>query len=545
MQKLSAFDPCEEVIFMKGSQIGGTELGINWILSIIHNNPAPTLYLQPTVDLAKRHSKQRISPSIKECDALNGIVLDNKSRDSGNTVLQKDFPGGTLIMTGANSASGLRSMPICNLMADEIDEYPEDADGEGDPLELAKKRITNFARRKCFQLSTPGIAGMSRIEKLFEESDQRHYYVPCPFCGHMQTIMWDKLKFENHDPATVRMVCEKCTEDIHEYHKTEMLAKGEWRAHNPESKIPGFHLSALYSPLGWYSWKKAVKDHIAALGDPMRRKVWINTVLAELWNDAMVTIDHHWLQKREEKYAAEVPAGGIVLCAGVDTQDDRLEVVVYAYGDEYENWLIEHKIFMGDPGQAAVWGLLDMYLQKNFKHESGRDIPIAATCVDAMGHHTDDVYNFCRPRFFRRIFAIQGQPGAGRPLIIKYNNNNRAKVYLFHLGVDTGKEALYNRLKLKDVGPGYCHFPQGLSEKFYQQLTAEKRILRHNAGLPKLEWVLSKGKRNETMDCTVYAMAALSILNPNLALLAKQNLIYTGVQKQAPAVRRVLSKGVS
>jgi len=538
MDELSPSSHAEEVVFMKGSQIGGTESGINWILSIINCNPAATLSVQPTIDMAKRYSRQRVSPSIRECDATKDVVQENKSRDGGNTILQKDFPGGTLIMTGANSAAGLRSMPICNLFADEVDAWPDDVEGEGDPLELAKKRITNFARRKCFECSTPTIAGMSRIEKLFAKSDQRYFYVPCPFCGHYQVITWDSIRFDNHDPETARMVCEKCAAEIREHNKTEMLVKGEWRKQNPTSKIPGFHLSALYSPLGWYSWKKAVAEHLEALGDPMKRKVWTNTVLAELWNDSMVTIDHHWLSKRAEKYPCDVPAGGLVLCAGVDTQDDRLELIVYAYGAEFENWVIEHKVFIGDPGQAIVWGLLDMHLQKRYRHESGAEMLVASTCVDAMGHHTDSVYSFCKARFFRRIFAIQGHGGAGRPLFMKANNKNRAGVYLFHLGVDQGKETLYNRLKIKEPGPGYCHFPEGLPESFYKQLTSEKRIMRHNAGLPKLEWVLPKGKRNEILDISVYAMAALTILNPNLALLQKQNLIYTGVpQVQKPARR--------
>jgi len=453
------------------------------------------------------------------------------------------------MLTGANSAVGLRSMPICNLIADEVDGWPADADQEGDPLELARRRLANFARRKEFDISTPTIAGMSRIEKLYAQSDQRKYLVPCPFCGHYQEIKWESLRFDSKaakPEQTVRMICESCAAEIYEYHKTEMLEKGKWVKFNPDSEIPGFHLSALYSPLGWYSWKKAVKEHLEALGDPMKRKVWVNTVLGELWDDAATTIDSHWLMSRAEKYPAEVPAGGLVLTAGVDTQDDRLEIKVDAWGLEFENWTIAHEVFMGDPGRLDVWGLLDQYLAREFKHENGQSMIIATTCIDAMGHHTDRVYEFCKQRFHRRVFAIQGKEGAGRPLIISYNKHKKKNVYLFQLGVDGGKATLYSRLKIKDPGPGYCHFPDTLSDRFYKQLTAEKRVMKQNQGIPKLRWVLPGGKRNEALDCAVYSMAALSILNPNLAIIAKQNSIFTGrpIPVAAKKKRRVLSQGV-
>lgn len=544
MHELSPSSYAEEVIFMKGGQVGATEVGLNWLLYIMDINPAPTLYVQPTVDLCKRYSRQRVSPSIQECETLNGKVFENKSRDKSNTILQKDFPGGTLIMTGANSAAGLRSMPICNLIADEVDGWPQDADGEGDPLELAERRLANFARKKSLIISTPTIAGMSRIEAKFLLSDQRFYYVPCPYCKQMQIITWESLKFENRDPRTVRMICSKCAAEIYEYHKTEMLLRGEWIKHNSKSEIPGFHLSAFYSPLGWYSWKTAVKKRLESICEQMKAMVWKNTVSGETWDDSFTSIDAHWLKKREEQYEAEVPAGVLVLSAAIDTHDDRLECSVYGWGLDYESWLISHQVFMGSPGAPDVWGLVDQFLMKDFQHERGVPINIAAACVDSLGHHTDMVYSFCKARFFRRIFAIIGQGGAGKPLVISYNHHNRAGVYLFRLGVDQGKETLYTRFKIKEPGPGYCHFPKGLDEKFYQQLTSEKRIRRHNAGIPRLEWVLPSGRRNEALDCAVYAMAALTILNPNLAQLAKEKLIYKGTPAAPRVRRRIYSEGV-
>ncbi|NIO86319.1 MAG: phage terminase large subunit family protein, partial [Candidatus Aminicenantes bacterium] len=420
MDELSPRSRAERVVWQKGSQVAGTEVGINWVLSSMDLAPCPMLHAQPTIDLGKRWSKQRFTPAINKCERLYDKVVESKTRDNSNTMLQKDFPGGTIIITGANSAAGLRSMPICNLFADEIDAWPPDVDNEGDPLALALRRITNWTRRKSYLCSTPTIKGMSRIEKEFEASDQRYYYVPCPFCRHEQIITWDKIKFDSDDhdkaPETVRMICEKCHAEIYEHHKTEMLAAGRWKKHNPKSEIPGFHLSALYAPLGWYSWRQAVKEHLEALGDPLKRKVWVNTVLAELWDDAAVTIDHHWLMKRKKTYPAQVPDGSLVLTAGVDTQDDRLEATIFGFGLDYETWIIEHLILPGDPDQDQVWIDLDALLLKEYEHERGFKMRIASMCIDAMGHKTDSVYDYCRPRFARRVFACQGTDGPGRPL---------------------------------------------------------------------------------------------------------------------------------
>ncbi|MDR0363508.1 MAG: phage terminase large subunit family protein, partial [Bacteroidales bacterium] len=186
MDALSPSSSVEKVVFMKGSQIGGTEAGNNWIGYVIDQAPGPMLVVQPTVEMGKRWSKGRLAPLIEDSPCLRGKVRDPRSRDSGNTVQSKEFPGGIVVITGANSAVGLRSMPVRYLFLDEVDAYPPDADSEGDPLTLAIQRTSTFARRKIFIVSTPTIQGVSRIEKEFNETDQRYYFVPCPHCGSFQ-----------------------------------------------------------------------------------------------------------------------------------------------------------------------------------------------------------------------------------------------------------------------------------------------------------------------------------------------------------------------
>ncbi|MBO4405625.1 MAG: phage terminase large subunit family protein, partial [Alphaproteobacteria bacterium] len=228
MDALSPSSPYEKVVFMKGAQIGGTEAGNNWIGYMIDQAPGPMLVVQPTVEMGKRWSKGRLAPLIEDTPCLRDKVKDPRTRDSGNTVQSKEFPGGQVVITGANSAVGLRSMPVKYLFLDEVDAYPPDADSEGDPLTLAIQRTATFTRRKIFIVSTPTIQGLSRIEKEFSETDQRYYFVPCPFCDGYQTLKWENIHYDQID-SKVSYVCEFCKEHIDERYKTEMLRKGEWR----------------------------------------------------------------------------------------------------------------------------------------------------------------------------------------------------------------------------------------------------------------------------------------------------------------------------
>ena len=261
MDSLSPLSPAERVVFMKGSQIGGTECGNNWVGYVIHKSPGPMMVVQPTVELAKRNSKQRIDPLIEESDVLRELVKSPRSRDSGNTVLSKEFPGGVLVMTGANSAVGLRSMAVRYLFLDEIDAYPGDVDGEGDPINLAFARTRTFSRRKVFMVSTPLVAGWSRIEAAYAESDQRRYWVPCPHCGQFQVLKFERLRWPKGEPQKAAYHCIACEQAIFNHQKNAMLAGGEWRPEaQGDGRTRGYHLSSLYSPVGWYSWERAAED---------------------------------------------------------------------------------------------------------------------------------------------------------------------------------------------------------------------------------------------------------------------------------------------
>ena len=286
MDALSPMHPAQRVVVMKGAQIGATEAGNNWIGYVIHHAPGPMLAVQPTVELAKRFSQQRVDPLIEESSRLREKVAPARSRDAGNTVLSKEFPGGILVMTGANSAVGLRSMPVRYLFLDEVDAYPLSADAEGEPVALAEARTRTFSwRRKVFLASTPTVKGLSRIEREFEASDQRRFFLPCPLCGAEQWLKFERLRWEWGRPETVAYVCEACDGSFGEHHKTRMLAAGQWRptAKSADPGTIGFHISALYSPLGWYSWAQIARDWEAAQGNDEAKRSFRNTVLGETW----------------------------------------------------------------------------------------------------------------------------------------------------------------------------------------------------------------------------------------------------------------------
>jgi phage terminase large subunit GpA-like protein len=542
-------------VFQKATQIAGTETGNNWVGSIIHQGLGPTMVVMPTSNAAKKASKTRIAPMIADTPVLRDRVREAKSRDSGNTTLLKEFDGGILIFAGANSATELKSSPVRNLFLDELEEYPDDVDDQGDPEELAEKRTDTFARRKVLKVSTPTIVG-GRIDKAYKASDQREYYVPCPLCRHEQRLRIDNLRWETrkrweradietgelveaeadapgaieHDTGELVDVwyeCDSCHGTIHEHHKTAMLAAGRWIAHNPgPDRAAGFKLSALYSPIGWFGWRKIVLAKLRADRDVSGTlaKTFANTVLGEAYEEPGETVDAHWLQRRVESWriGEQIPAGALLLVAGVDVQGDRLEVRVWGYGRNDETWLCDRHILFGPPAAPETWAALEQLLDRAWQHELGGKLRISAAAIDASdGNTTHFVRAFARrwaPT--RRVIAVKGQAVAGKPLLGKPTEqdvNWRGKtvkrgVKLWPMGSDTGKAVFYARLRVDEPGPGYVHLPTGLPEEEFAQMVAERLQTRYIRGHPKREWHLERGRRNEALDCRVMADAAAEYL---------------------------------
>lgn len=530
MDCLSPSHPCQKVVFQKGSQIGGSEAGFNFIGFIIDRAPGPTMMVQPSVGLAERVSKQRIQPMIEACPTLK----DKISRSKGNTILSKEFPGGVLIMTGANSAAGLRSMPVKYLMLDEVDAYPRDVDGEGSAVDLAEKRTATFSRKKIFAVSSPTIKGESEIEAQYLSSDRRRFLVPCPHCGERQWLKWAQVKWAKladgaPDLKSVRYECEHCEKEIEEHNKSTMLAAGEWVAENPSSPIPGFHLSALYSPLGWESWRSLVDAFYKAQGKPKKLQVFINTALGETYEiktgDAP---DWKKLYNRRELYKpGTVPYRACLLTASVDVQKDRLECKVVGW-NRAESWVVDLIVLPGDtskPITEAPWTDLDRVLDMKFQHVSGRDLTIERAAIDT-GYNTNRVYEYVRARGQRNLIAIKGKDSLPMPISIpkgvdvkataNHGKKIRRGVRLWQVGTNLLKAEIYGRLRRemptdKEIDAvgfpiDFVHFPQ-LDEEYFKQLTAEQQQLVTNRdGHDERRWVKTY-HANEALDLMVYNVA--------------------------------------
>lgn len=521
----AASDPSiETIVVMSSAQVGKTELINNLVGFHIHKDPSPILLVQPTIEMAETWSKDRLAPMLRDTPALVGLVKDPRSRDSGNTLRQKSFPGGQIAMAGANSPASLASRPVRIVLLDEVDRFPPSAGTEGDPVKLASKRATTFWNRKIVLVSTPTTKGASRIEAAFEESDQRFYEVPCPTCGGYQVLNWEHIRWdwdEQRRPVNVRYECEHCRAQLTESDKHRMVRNGQWTARRPHIVgIAGFHLSELYSP--WSTWKSMVENFLEAKKRPETLRVFVNTSLGEPWEEQGTRIDDSVLAMRREKYRFEDPLepGILLLTAGVDVQDDRIEAYVKGWGVGEESWLVGKAMFRGNPETSLqVWKDLDDYLLRSWTHRLGHSLRLAAVCIDSGGHATQQVYQFCRKREARRIWAIKGRSGAGLPLIKLGARQQKSGVALGIVGTDTAKGLLFSRLELSDFGPGYMHFPSSVDEEYFRQLTAEKLYTKYVKGVPTRVWQKVR-PRNEALDCEVYAIAAFASLNANLERIA-------------------------
>lgn len=509
----------EQIVFMTSAQVGKTEIINNVCGYHIQQDPAPMLVVQPTLEMAKSWSQERLAPMIRDSEGLSGIIADPRTRDSGNTMLHKVFAGGHISIAGANSPSGLASRPIRIVLCDEVDRYPISAGTEGDPIELAKKRATTFWNRKIILVSTPTNKNESRIEAAFHETDQRKYFVPCKDCGEMQTLQWAQVHWQEGDPSTASYICEHCGSCWDDADRYNAVKKGEWRATAPPTGIAGFHLNGIYSP--WTPLSYSVAEFLNSKRDPMRLKTWVNTFLGETWEDQGEQVDEHDLISRSEDWGGELPEDVLLLTAGVDVQDDRLELEIVGWGRGEESWSIDYQTIYGDPSTAQLWMQLDEVLQQKFVHPVHGEMILRAACVDSGGHYTQQVYNYCRARAGRKVFAIKGVGGEGKPIVGRPSKNNIGKINLFPVGTDTAKELVYSRLKIMDEGEGYCHFPEGRSDEYFRMLTAEKKVTKYFKGRPRREWVKIR-TRNEALDCRVYATAALGLLNVNLEAVYKQ-----------------------
>ena len=546
------------LVMVASSQVGKSEFELNSIGYIIDQDPGSILYIQPTIDDAKKFSKLRVAPMVRDCYTLRSKVADPKSRDSNNTILQKSFPGGMLTICGSNSASALASTPVRYVIGDELDRWAGSAGKEGSPWELAKARQTTFYNAKSLAVSTPTIKGHSAIADLFNTGTQERWHHRCPECGEYHDIVFNDIRFEydtteirgkkHYTVRSVSWVCPSC-ETPHS--EREMKAQpAKWVAANPAAYANGvrsFWLNAFSSP--WASWASLILAYLEALGNSEKLQVVYNTKFGELWEDRGDLEDEESIMGRRETYDAELPDGVLVLTCGVDTQDDRLEYEVVGHGRRGEKWGIKRGVIMGRPDTANVWQTLDDIVDHQYSFANGVKLKISTTFVDSGGHYTQDVYSACRDRMYRKVFAIKGRGGEGVPYTSPPKKTNIVikgryigQCWLYTLGVDSGKQAIMDSLRVREPGAKYYHFPRnqdlGYGTEFFAGLLSERLVYKQGRQNP---WVWEKipgHERNEALDCRNYANAAFKATGADLDAIAQRLSALAGGDQKPPPKRR-------
>jgi len=533
-------------ILMVASQLGKTEVLNNVVGYFIDVEPAPILMVQPTIDLAESWSKERLAPMIRDTPALAGKVQDARSRDSGNTLLHKTFPGGNIAMAGANAPSGLASRPRRVVLLDEEDRFPPSAGTEGDPASLAIRRTETFWNPVVLETSTPTVKGVSRIEARFEESDQRRLWCPCPECGQFQTLKWSQVRYDpDGDGSDAMMECEHCLAELDDEDRRLMVRQGEWRADYPGRTLRGYHLNGMAS---LFRHKRGFKnrlhqmvaDHLSAKrkGKEVLR-TWVNTFLAETWEDEGESVAWEPLMQRRENWG-EFPAGGLIVTVGGDIQGDRVELEFVAWGADEESWSIDYVVIMGDFNRPEVQAEVDAQLQRTWTHPCGNEVRVTAAFLDS-GHKAKAVYGFTKKRERLKVYACKGRGGPGVPLVARPTRQGTVRAALFSVGTDTAKDIIYSRLQSADLGAGYMHFPSDRDETWFRQLTAETKVTRYKLGVPYSRFENPSKSRNEALDCRVYSLAALQILNVNWKRLAASFQPVDDSEESAP--KRPSKKG--
>ena len=536
-EPMDAFtDPkVRRIVVVAASQVGKSEFINNTIGYIIDQDPGSILFVHPTTIDAKEYSKLRIAPMIRDCPTLRRKVADPKSRDSGNTILQKTYPGGILTLCGSTEAHALASKPIRYVLGDERDRWATSAGTEGDPWDLAMARQTTFYNAKAVEVSTPTIKNASAIEASYSEGTMERWKTKCPHCGEYHEIQFADIRYEKetvvvakhitYRVSDIRYVCPGCgciSDEV-----TMKRQPARWEAQNPTAYAQGvrsFWLNAVVSQ--WASWESIILKYCNAIGNSRKLQVVYNTCFGELWEDRGDLEDEDSLMARREDYPAELPEGVLVLTAGVDTQDDRMEYEVVGHGHFGETWGIEKGIVMGRPDDPATWAKLDeVVFNRVFRFEDGLGLRCSMSFVDEGGHFTQDVRLQCRARIGHKVFCIKGLYGADKPytappkkMKIVVNKVAVGTCWQYQLGVDSGKQIIMDNLKVQKPGSRYCHFPKrdDYGPGYFAGLLSERLVYDPGKRNPWAWKPIPGHERNEPLDCRNYALAAFKALPANL-----------------------------
>lgn len=534
-----------QVTVKKSARVGYSLCMSAAIAYYMAQDPSSILVVQPTVDDAKNFSKETIAPMLRDVPVLTRLVfrdVEEKGiggrgkKDASSTLQHKAFPGGVLSLIGANSGAGFRRVSRRVVMFDEVDAYPPSAGDEGDQINLGMKRSEAFHNRKIIAGSTPLIDGASRIDELFLAGDQRRYHVPCPHCGTMDFLVFDRnaarghvMRWDDNEPLSAYFECrgKKCR--IEHKDKRWMVERGQWIPDNPRANPAhrSYHVwSALsYSPNA--SWGQIASEFLEAQrGGSEKLKTFVNTTLGETWQERGEAPEWERLYQRRERYKTRtVPDGAVLLTSGVDVQKDRFVYEVVGWAPNKENWSIDAGTLWGDTADEATWLQLDeKLLGAVYPSAAGALHTIAMLAIDS-GYNTQMVYNWARGK--PRVMAVKGVATA-RALVdapskvdLTINGRKLRRGFkIWPVGVDVAKTEIYGQLGLSlnenngAAPPGYCHFPEDYGPEFFKQLTAEHLLPSFNRRTrrTKMEWCLLPNRENHHLDTRVYARAAAVVI---------------------------------
>ena len=505
------------VSIMCATQTMKTEVLLAVIGYHIHQDPAPIVLMQPTVELAEAFSKDRFRTMVRDSPALAAIVADPKQKDSGSTILHATFPGGHLTMVGSTAPGQLAMRPIRIVLCDEVDKYPDSAGKEGDPIKLLSERSATFWNRKKVFVCSPTIEGKSRIAIEYENSDKRIYEIPCPHCDHTWEPVFANVKWPKGEPDRAKLQCPACFYDFSEPDRQRAIRAGKWRATAEFKGHAGFRASKLVSP--WQDMAALAQKFLESKDNQNMLKTFVNTQLAETYKEKGDAPEWRRLyDKREDYELNKIPMRARVLTAFCDVQRDRLEVEVVAWGPNLESWSIDYRVLTGDPASLSspCWEQLRAMLSEQWPHESGVMLSLRRMGIDSGdGNMTQTVYNFVRQFDRSRVLACKGNdsdsvlmsPPRHKDVNTKGKSIKRG-IAVWGIGTHIAKHELYGFLRLdlptdpeQPVPYGYCHFPQ-YNEHFFKMLTAEEVIARKVKGYTQHSWE-KKYERNEALDCRV------------------------------------------
>lgn len=504
-------DPAiDRVTVIKSARIGYTSLLTGVIASYVANQPSPILAVLPTQDDARDYAVGDIEGTFDASPALRGL-LDADADESGrSTLLSRRFPGGSLKLVAAKSPRNLRRHNARVLLLDEIDGF--EIGNEGDPIKLAEMRTLAFRDRKIIAGSTP-VFDHGPVSRLYAESDQRVFEVPCPDCGEAHEVRWANIEWPDGRPDLAAWRCPSCAALVEERHKAQMVAAGRWRANAPHVQgHAGFRINALVSPHANAAWGKLAAEFIRAKDNPATLQTFVNLTLGEPWREAEDELDESDLMARREPFGLpdRLPPEVLIVTAGVDCQDDRLEIVFLGHGKGDSAFILGHSVVWGAIDAETTWLELDDALKTIWHHPGGGFLRVDAAVIDSGdGGHADLVHGFTRARFGRRIVSGKGVSGFARPFLQRSSTRGAP---LFLVGVDAIKAQLFNRLAR---GSG-VRFSADLSATFFEQLTSERRVVRYFKGQPVRRFERIPGKRAEALDSTVYALAARQLVGADL-----------------------------